>query len=155
MQTSTTIKKFSLRVYGVVIDKQNCILISDELIKGRDISKFPGGAVEFGEGIREALVREFLEETQTPVEVLEHIYTTDFFVQSTFSAESQVIAVYYRVEPLQPFKFSPKDIPFQYDETHEGGLQAFRWVPLSKLHPKDMTFITEQIVITILQNQHL
>ena len=46
---------------------------------GIEFTKFPGGGLEFGEGLRECLVREFLEETQQKVEVKEHFIQRIFF----------------------------------------------------------------------------
>lgn len=69
-----------------------------ENIGGKPFNKFPGGGVELGEGIADALIREFKEELNLDVVLLGHIYTTDFFVRSAFYPEYQVIAVYYRVK---------------------------------------------------------
>ena len=40
---------FNVRVYGLYIEYGN-ILVSDEKIKGQNITKFPGGGLEDGEG---------------------------------------------------------------------------------------------------------
>ena len=46
---------FNLRVYGILINKQQQVLVSDEYIRGMYITKFPGGGLEFGEGIQRAV----------------------------------------------------------------------------------------------------
>lgn len=69
---------FNLRVYGILINENKQVLVSDEYIRGNYITKFPGGGLEFGEGTRDCLCREFMEEMNLTVEVGEHIYTTDF-----------------------------------------------------------------------------
>ena len=74
---------FNIRVYGILLDKNKRVLISDEFIRGNYFTKFPGGGLEFGEGTRDCLKREFKEETGLDVEIKEHIYTTDFFQIST------------------------------------------------------------------------
>ena len=71
--------RFNLRVYGILINEKNEVLVSDEFIRGSYITKFPGGGLEFGEGTRDCLKREFMEEMELTVEVGEHLYTTDFF----------------------------------------------------------------------------
>ena len=43
---------FTVRVYGILKDSNNRILVSDEYIKGSYFTKFPGGGLEFGEGTR-------------------------------------------------------------------------------------------------------
>ena len=41
-------KHFNIRVYGILIQDSN-VLVSDEYIKGKNITKFPGGGLEYGE----------------------------------------------------------------------------------------------------------
>ena len=55
------INKFNIRVYGILINEQDQVLITDELIKGHKITKFPGGGLEFGEGTIDCIKREFIE----------------------------------------------------------------------------------------------
>ena len=59
---------FSIRVYGILINEQRQVLVSDELIHGMKITNFPGGGLEPGEGTRDCLKREFMEETGQPVD---------------------------------------------------------------------------------------
>lgn len=88
--------KFNIRVYGILINDHNEILVSEETIRGQRIIKFPGGGLEYGEGTRDALVREWQEELGVSIQVQEHYYTTDFFQPSAYD-DSQVISVYYKV----------------------------------------------------------
>ena len=53
---------FNVRVYGVLLDKANRLLVSDEFIRGNYFTKLPGGGLEFGEGTRDCLKRELKEE---------------------------------------------------------------------------------------------
>ncbi|MEI8060472.1 MAG: NUDIX domain-containing protein, partial [Ferruginibacter sp.] len=70
---------FTIRVYGILINEKKQVLVSDELIRGMYITKFPGGGLELGEGTRDCLKREFMEEMGLTVEIGNHIYTTDFY----------------------------------------------------------------------------
>ena len=54
-------KRFNVRVYGIYITPQQQILLSDERIGDFCFTKFPGGGLEFGEGLHEALIREWKE----------------------------------------------------------------------------------------------
>ena len=54
-------KFFSVRVYGIYVKDKRYVLVSDEFIGKRFLTKFPGGGVEFGEGTIEALKREWQE----------------------------------------------------------------------------------------------
>lgn len=85
-----------MRVYGI-LEMDGKILVADELIRGRKITKFPGGGLELGEGTEECLKREFKEELNWDIRILSHFYTTDFFVLSAFD-DSQVLSIYYKVE---------------------------------------------------------
>src|SRR4051812_14246959 len=122
---------FNVRVYGLLINDNEQILISDEQEYGMQFTKFPGGGLEFGEGLLEGLKREFVEECNAEVEVLRHFYTTDFFVKSAFN-DSQVISVYYMVKNLTPLDLNIKTIVFDFDGDGDV-LQSFRWVDIANL----------------------
>ena len=57
------ITKFTIRVYGILVNENKRVLVSDEFIRGDYFTKFPGGGMELGEGTRDCLRREFKEET--------------------------------------------------------------------------------------------
>jgi len=139
---------FNVRVYGLLINDQQEILLSDEQEYGHRFIKFPGGGLEHGEGLIDGLKREFMEECNLEVEVLSHFYTTDFYVKSAFN-DSQIISVYYLVKSLSPITFAVKTTEYDFDA--EGDLlQAFRWVKVSKLKEEDVTFPTDRHVVKIL-----
>jgi 8-oxo-dGTP diphosphatase len=140
---------FNVRVYGLLINENQEILISDERVEGRTFTKFPGGGLELGEGLKDALKREFIEECDLEIEVTAHFYTTDFYEQSSFN-DSQILSVYYFVKPI-----SAVNMPFkthQYDFT-EGTDQSFRWIKLWELKEADVTFRTDKVVVDLLKKQ--
>ena len=65
--------KFNVRVYGVYI-KEGALLVSDEFRMGMNMTKLPGGGLEFGEGIEEGLAREWKEELNSRITIQEIIY---------------------------------------------------------------------------------
>jgi 8-oxo-dGTP diphosphatase len=141
-------KFFNVRVYGLLINDKNEVLISDEQEYGIQFTKFPGGGLEYGEGLIEGLKREFVEECNTEVEVISHFYTTDFFVKSAFN-DSQIISVYYLVKAVSDLRFTTKTVVFDFDG--EGDvLQSFRWVNLSEITADAFTFPTDQYVADLL-----
>ena len=107
---------FNVRVYGLWVNDAQQVLVADELIHGREITKFPGGGLEFGESTIDCLLREMMEETGTTVEVIEHFYTTDFFQASAFNSKAQVISIYYRIRPLSALNVRIANKPFDFDE---------------------------------------
>jgi len=143
---------FNVRVYGLLINQNNEVLISDEEEYGFRFSKFPGGGLELGEGLIDGLKREFMEECDAEIEVLSHFYTTDFFEKSSFN-DSQVISVYYIVKEKAPLQLAFKDVIYDFDGEGEI-LQAFRWVKIEDLNIEDITFKTDKSVGRLLKNQY-
>jgi 8-oxo-dGTP pyrophosphatase MutT (NUDIX family) len=136
---------FNVRVYGILLNSNNEVLISDERTETVSFTKFPGGGLEYGEGLIEALKREYLEETGMEVEVTKHIYTTDFYEKSSFN-ESQIISIYYQVEQKNDIVLNIRTKSFDFTEKSlEGKLQAFRLIPLNDLKENDLTFKTDRV----------
>jgi len=107
---------FTIRVYGILLNQKKQVLVSDEHIRGNYYTKFPGGGLELGEGTRDCLKREFLEEMNLQVEVGAHLYTTDYFQMSAFNPADQIIAIYYFAKALEPITAPIRTIPFDFDE---------------------------------------
>jgi ADP-ribose pyrophosphatase YjhB (NUDIX family) len=143
-------KGFNVRVYGLLINDHDQVLISDEQEYGMRFSKFPGGGLEFGEGLIDGLKREFVEECNVEIEVLNHFYTTDFFVKSAFN-DTQVISVYYMVKNISPLNMMFKAVQFDFDGEGEV-LQSFRWINLEDLTEDDVTFPADKYVVKLLLN---
>src|ERR1700712_3051627 len=143
--------QFNVRVYGLLINEQQEILISDEQEYGMQFTKFPGGGLEYGEGMTDGLKREFVEECNAEVEILSHFYTTDFFVKSAFN-DSQIISIYYVVKNIEPLDLPFKTLPFDFDGQGEV-LQSFRWIKLADLNEDDFIFPTDKHVAKLLINR--
>lgn len=143
--------QFNVRVYGILINEKDQVLISDEEEYGVRFSKFPGGGLEYGEGLLEGLKREFEEECNADIEVQEHFYTTDFFVKSAFN-ESQIISVYYYVKAKNELALNFRDKIFDFDQKGDI-LQAFRWKSIPDLSAEDATFPTDRHVIELLKEK--
>jgi len=145
------LKRFNIRVYGLLINPHQQLLVADEAFKsGQRATKFPGGGLELGEGLIEGLKREFLEETGIEIEVKEHFYTTDFFVRSFFelSPDSQIISIYYIVESRdwKRIKTSSKKFDFEFVKGKEA--ESFRWVNVSELkNETDISLPVDKIVV--------
>ncbi len=136
---------FNIRVYGALI-WENSILLSHELILGKAVTKLPGGGLEYGEGLRECLVREFMEETGWHVRVGAHIYTTDFFQVSAFNPNHQVISVYYEVA-IDGLEDAAEVQP------QEPG-QTFSWKSLGELSSDDFSLPIDKAIVPLLSGLH-
>ncbi|HWY38566.1 MAG TPA: NUDIX domain-containing protein, partial [Bacteroidia bacterium] len=137
--------------YGILVEK-GMLLVSDEFIKGKEITKLPGGGLEFGEGPADCVVREFKEELDLAVNVKSHFYTTDFFVTSAFNIDSQVLSIYYVVNPMEELKVNISIKKFDFKKRVEGA-QSFRWLEMSKISENDFTFVIDRKVATLLAEQ--
>jgi ADP-ribose pyrophosphatase YjhB (NUDIX family) len=143
---------FNVRVYGILFDENQNVLVSDELIHGKYITKFPGGGLEFGEGTIDAIKREMMEETNTEVEVTEHFYTTDFFQTSAFNPQAQVISIYYLLKAFSPVHVTIKQKAFDFDEEKEGAI-SFRKIPVNSISEEQFTFPIDKKVASLLKKR--
>lgn len=150
---------FNLRVYGILINKNRQVLVSDELIRGSYITKFPGGGLEFGEGTRDCLKREFKEEMNLEVEVGEHIYTTDFFQISAFNPAHQIISIYYAVKALEEIKAPLRSKPFDFDEAQMKVYEAtketetFRFIDWNDFSEESVTLPIDKIAAGLIKEK--
>jgi len=141
--------RFTIRVYGVAINEKEEVLLSDESYMGSRFTKFPGGGLEYSEGTIDCLKREAREEFGQEIEVLKHLYTTDFFQESKFYPGIQVISIYYTIRFPEPVRFKISDIPFDFPDDAERG-QSFRWKALAELTEEDVTLPIDKKVVRIL-----
>ncbi len=138
------INQFNIRVYGFLVDNGN-ILVTDEFRLGIYMTKFPGGGLHFGEGTIDCLRREFMEEMNTPVEVVSHYYTTDFFQPTTLlPSDMQLISIYYLVKAKKPYLFRTTEQKNDIPPTD--GAQCFRWVRISELDKEEFTFPIDRYI---------
>lgn len=146
---------FNVRVYGLLLDAQNRLLVSDEYIRGEFFTKLPGGGLEFGEGTRDGLAREFIEETGITVTVGAHLYTTDFFQISAFNKKDQIISIYYMVSSAecQKIKTSERNFDFSPEQIADkkGTFESFRWVNFENLNEESMSLPIDKVAIQILK----
>lgn len=143
--------RFNIRVYGILINQFSEILIADEVRGGHFFTKFPGGGLEWGEGLKDCLIREFQEELGIGIEIGDLFYCTDFFVASAFKNTDQLISIYYKVnfDQVNQLHFEGYSIPL----TEEG--ERFRWLPIGELSEDVFTFPIDKIVAEQLKRQFL
>lgn len=145
--------RFTIRVYGILINQKNQLLLTDEYIQGKYITKFPGGGLELGEGIKDCLKREWIEELNTKIEVKEHFYTNDFFIVSVFNPQAQVISMYYFVELLENLNILTCEKIFDFKEIKDGS-QTFRFIDLKTLDLDQVTLPTDRLVCQMLKEKY-
>jgi ADP-ribose pyrophosphatase YjhB (NUDIX family) len=148
---------FNIRVYGILSEPERGVLVSDEFIRGGYYTKFPGGGLEFGEGTRDCLKREFMEEMNLPVLVKEHLYTTDFFQMSAFNPEHQIISIYYKVQALEEISVPLREKPFEFDGRQmdvyrrTGETETFRFIPWNLFSGDAVTLPIDKVVAELVK----
>lgn len=122
--------------------------MSDEMIKGKPYTKFPGGGLEFGEGTVDCVRREAMEELGVEVTDVEHLYTTDFFQQSYFRESDQVLSIYYKVQIAPGHVVQSSDLKFNFEGNQDQ--ESLRWIKLSELVSGDLSFPIDKLVVPML-----
>ncbi|MBE0641476.1 MAG: NUDIX domain-containing protein [Bacteroidales bacterium] len=151
METANKPAGFTIRVYGLFLDRGNRVLLSDEFRLGQRMTKFPGGGLELGEGPEDCLLRECREELGQEVEILGHFYTTGFYQPSfLLPITHQLISIYYRIRISEPYLFDVRRRPFDYGQDTEGA-QSFRFREIMSMEEDELTFPIDRHVFSMLQ----
>lgn len=135
-------KRFNLRTYALILNQRAEILVSDELRFGKAFTKFPGGGLEWGEGLVEGLKREIHEELGLDAEIGELFYVNEFFQESVFRNEDQLISFYYLIEKID---FEKIEVTNHVTPVTEEG-EKFRWIAISDLTEDTFTFPIDKMV---------
>ena len=129
---------FNIRVYAVCIQDQKIFTLT-EGYANTVITKLPGGGLEFGEGTIECLHREFDEELNLKIEVIQHFYTQEDFQTSLINDNKQIFNVYYLVKILN----------IEEMEIKIAKIEKVSWIELSENNP--FTLPTDKRVFEQLQ----
>lgn len=142
---------FTIRVYGLMINQKQEVLVSDEFRDGIAFTKFPGGGLEFGEGISSALIREYKEELDLDVSVESLFYVNDHLQVSAFNEQTQLLAFYYFVKTscIEKLIFESYEIPLKMNGEKQ------RWLPINSDLENVLTFPLDKIVASKLTEKHL
>lgn len=152
---------FNIRVYGILINDKKQVLVSDEFIRNNYYTKFPGGGLEFGEGTRDCLKREFKEEMDLEVAIDDHIYTTDFFQLSAFNPSHQIVSIYYFAHALEEIRAPLRLKPFDFDERElkmyeaTGETETFRFIDWENFSEDSVTLPIDKIVARMIKEKPL
>ena len=119
------IDKINIRVYAIYVNENQELMALDEGYAGKKLVKLPGGGLELGEGTLECLHREFAEELNLKIEVLEHFYTQEEFLVSMFRENEQLLTIYYTVNILNLDELKILD----------ESIEKVKWISLQEENP--------------------
>lgn len=135
-------RRYNLRVYALILNKENEILLSDEKYADRSFTKFPGGGLEWGEGLKDGLKRELKEELSIDADIGDLFYVNDFFQRSAFRKTDQLISFYFVVRvnrsDLKHVTNSEKPLSDKEDRVY--------WLDAKSIHPGLLTFPVDKVV---------
>ncbi|ASE60856.1 NUDIX hydrolase [Chryseobacterium indologenes] len=134
---------FNIRTYACVI-KNNSVLALFEKFMGNTVLKFPGGGLEFGEGLLDCLHREFDEELNVKIKILEHLYTQDHIITSHFKDGRQLLSIYYVAKIMNEENLRIKD----------EGIEKAEWLPINIIK-NPFSLIADQIAFDKLKEKYL
>ena len=139
---------YNIRVYGLLINKREEVLLSKENRFNRKFTKFPGGGHELGEGLIDGLKREFKEELGINIEVTEHFYTTDYFEVSAFDESEQLISIYYKVTSNETENIQDGMQAIDMEDNLE---HSFIWKKVAELEETHLTYPIDKLVAGMLK----
>ena len=119
------IDKINIRVYAIYLNENNELMALDEGYAGEKLVKLPGGGLEFGEGTLECLHREFAEELNLKIEIVDHFYTQEDFLVSKFRKNEQLLTIYYQVNILNLDEL----------EILDESIEKVKWISLQEENP--------------------
>jgi 8-oxo-dGTP diphosphatase len=138
--------KFRLRVsgYGIIINEGKILLVNT---KSSGKYFFPGGEVEIGETIKEAVNREIWEETGIKVEINEFVsFKENFFYYDPEDVGFQNYLFFYKCKPFS-YKLTEKNQP-GFDEAEKP-----KWIETNKLKSSNFPYPANEVFQEIISNK--
>lgn len=114
--------QITVRVNGVLIEEGKILLVEQDVSASRRWAH-PGGKLEFGETLRQGIVREFKEETGLDVAVGDLLYVTDRIVEG-----NHVVIVSFQVSKIGGSFGTGKG-----EEFTTGKIKSVKMVPIDEL----------------------
>lgn len=129
--------RIRIRVCGICIENQEVLMVCHKgVIDAQDVWLPPGGGMEENETMREALEREFFEETGFQAEIGDFWFKNEF-IQPPLHA----IELYFRVSIKSGELIKGMDPEFENDAQL---IKDVRWIPV-----QNRGFFTEDVYLAI------
>lgn len=131
--------KFKFRVSGILI-KENKILTVR--INNNNFFCLPGGHVELMENTKDAIIREFKEETKLDVKVEKLLYITENFFNGNLGKIHE-LGFYYLLNSVKDINLNDFNL---IEKDKEGDMKLeFRWININELDNFKPEFIKSEL----------
>lgn len=137
------VDKINVRAYATIVKEGRVLALREEYV-GEQLLKFPGGGVEFGEGVMECLRRELEEELNIKVENVQHLYTQEDFVLSKFRDNEQLLSIYYDAKMVDENELIIMD----------PCIEKIEWISLD-IEENPFPLAVDKIAFSVLQEKYL
>ena len=138
-------QKFKYRVNGIVIYNNKILTIK---MKNNVSYCLPGGHVELGEDTQTAILREMLEEIDTPVSIDKEIAIVENFYMDKKGLQTHELSFYYIVIPENFDKISLQNYEKVENDKGEIKVHNFEWLDIESLKNFDFRpeFLKEKLM---------
>ena len=139
-------QKFKYRVNGIIIKDNKILTIK---MKNNISYCLPGGHVELGEYSKTAILREMLEEIDTPVSISKEIAIVENFYIDKKDLQTHEISFYYIVTPENFDKISLGKYKKEENDKGKIKIHNFEWLDISTLENYDFKpkFLKDKLIV--------
>jgi 8-oxo-dGTP pyrophosphatase MutT (NUDIX family) len=154
IEFKTETKKFKYRVNGIVIYNNKLLTIK---MKNNISYCLPGGHVELGEDTKTAILREMLEELDTPVSIDKELAFVENFYLDKKGFETHELGFYYIVKPDNFEKIPFHNYSRTENDKGEIKIHNFEWLEISSLKDFDFKpeFLKNKLINEIYDFEHI
>lgn len=132
-----------ITVRAVIIQNDKILLIKKDSLSEGIRYTLPGGALESGETLHQAVIRECVEEINTPVEAYDVLHIADFFIPKLKPEPYTRHQLEVLIQCQVPAGYSPNSGP--EPDKHQVGVE---WVSVNELvqHTISPNFFAELLI---------
>ncbi len=139
-----------ITVRAVIIQNDNILLIKKDSPNDGIHYTLPGGALEAGETLHQAVIRECLEEINASVDAFDVLHIADLFIPKLEPAPYIRHQLEVLIQCRVPVDYSPNSGP--EPDKHQVGVE---WITLSELNKHTLTpLFFSELLINLHSNQH-
>lgn len=146
---STEKFKFKFRVSGILLVDNRILTVK---INNNDFYCFPGGHVELMEDTKDAIIREFREETNIDVKIERLLYITENFFKGNLGNFHE-LGFYYLLKPIN--NVIAQDFELVEKDKDENVNLKFEWKKLGELNNFKPEFIKNELDFNNKSIKHL